>query len=98
LRRQKRSEFYLRREKENLIKVGNMLREIDHKLKENSSKLSADLRDLRSQFKPAPKFHNVSEENLARIASRVTENSQSCSRIPVVLYNSQLCDSRLHYE
>lgn len=50
----------MKREKENLIKVGNMLREIDHKLKENSSKLNADLRDLRNQLKSTPKFHNVS--------------------------------------
>lgn len=74
-----------------------MLREIDHRLKENSSKLAADLQNLRDQLKSTPKLSRVSNEHLFNIANKISENTRSCSKIPVIMYNSTVSDSRLHY-
>ena len=46
--------MYLKREKQNLTQVGNMLRQIDLKIKQNSKQITASLESLRKQIKRIP--------------------------------------------
>jgi hypothetical protein len=58
-RKQLRKAGYIKREKENLVYVGNMLREINHKIKENSDQITNNLKKLRDELnknkRPRPK-------------------------------------------
>ena len=46
----------MQREKENLIQVGNMLREIDKKIKESSLELHSNLKELRNELSPKNQY------------------------------------------
>lgn len=47
-----------------MIKVGNMLREIDFKLRDNSSRLADSLKTLRSDLRQQQKITDVRESAL----------------------------------
>jgi hypothetical protein len=80
-----------------MVKVGNMLREIDYKLKENSSKMADSLRELRSGLRQNQKITDVKETALLERIARMNEQSKSSSKIPVVMYNDRYYDARVFY-
>ena len=96
-KRLKKRRMYVKREKENLAQVGNMLRDIDHKLKQNTKQITASLQDLRKELKPIA--NSKSTKGLRLIHNQVSENLHdrdpfdlpvnTVSKIPVVVYNDK---------
>lgn len=76
-----------------------MLKEIDHKIKENSSKLQLDIQSLKNCLKPtSKKDENAKDDRLFKIVNRFEQSSKSYSRIPVVMYNHNNISNKMYYD
>ena len=82
--------MYQKREQENLVQVGNMLRDIGHKIKNNADSLNNSLVHLRRSLNPPKPVRKYDEDSFIGVVSKIAEGRNVGSRVPVIRYNNQI--------